>query len=444
MADQSILRISREIRQIEQGRDLSLAITCKESDIRSIKALIIGPPDTPYEFGFFEFTIRFPKDYPANPPKVIALTTNSGRCRFNPNIYAEGKVCLSILGTWRGEKGEEWSSAQGLESILISIQSLMSSNPYSNEPGYEDANSKSDHQAMADYVAKIRHEKLRIAVVLPLEEALRIKPNGAVFRSTSDYSEENGDEQSAEEEARRSIESFDDLRKRRFLWYYESYMHTIDVESAKVKVNEEFQQMQFEHYSNEMAGFFNYPELKKRLGAIKKEITNETERWALEGFEASKREESIASNLYLQHQQIIEDFKERKYFSVDLALVDDNPFVWLITYFGRPTTNLGGGVFRIKIHLSIRFPDEQPRVFVETPIFHHRVSKDGVLCYFTNRPGELRHHLDAIVQTLEDESPPFDPRTKVNLEAAKLFWGTPEERKKYNRALQRSVDASTE
>ena len=28
--------------------------------------------------------------------------------RFNPNLYDCGKVCLSLLGTWSGAKGETW------------------------------------------------------------------------------------------------------------------------------------------------------------------------------------------------------------------------------------------------------------------------------------------------------------------------------------------------
>lgn len=62
-----------------------------------------------------------------------------------------------MLRTWRGERGEEWSSAQGLESILISIQSLMSSNPYENEPGFETANDENDKKNQKDYVAKVRN-----------------------------------------------------------------------------------------------------------------------------------------------------------------------------------------------------------------------------------------------------------------------------------------------
>jgi len=61
-----------------------------------------------------------------------------------------------MFSTWRGERGEEWSSAQGLESILISIQSLMSGNPYENEPGFEDAKTDYDKKNQEAYVAKVR------------------------------------------------------------------------------------------------------------------------------------------------------------------------------------------------------------------------------------------------------------------------------------------------
>lgn len=32
----------------------ALAVACQESDIRNVKALIVGPPGSPYQFGFFE------------------------------------------------------------------------------------------------------------------------------------------------------------------------------------------------------------------------------------------------------------------------------------------------------------------------------------------------------------------------------------------------------
>ena len=37
---------------------LAIAVACHDADVRNVKALIIGPPDTPYEFGFFEVRLE--------------------------------------------------------------------------------------------------------------------------------------------------------------------------------------------------------------------------------------------------------------------------------------------------------------------------------------------------------------------------------------------------
>ena len=49
----AIARITKEIAQVQRGSDLSLAVAFQDSDVRHIRGLIVGPPDTPYEFGFF-------------------------------------------------------------------------------------------------------------------------------------------------------------------------------------------------------------------------------------------------------------------------------------------------------------------------------------------------------------------------------------------------------
>ena len=62
--------------------------------------IITGPKDTPYHNGIFEFHAYLPDGYPSTVPEVLLCTTNGGTFRFNPNLYANGKVCLSLLGTW--------------------------------------------------------------------------------------------------------------------------------------------------------------------------------------------------------------------------------------------------------------------------------------------------------------------------------------------------------
>jgi ubiquitin-conjugating enzyme E2 Z len=375
MSNQSILRITRELSEIQRGSDLSIAVACRDIDVRHVRALIIGPPDTPYEFGFFEFQAKFTKEYPTKAPSIVAITTNGGRTRFNPNIYAAGKVCLSILGTWRGERGEEWSSAQGLESILISIQSLMSSNPYENEPGFEDANSPMDKKHQEAYVDKIRHEALRVSVIERLEEYMGVsrektqeKPTVAVYNAEEDF-------QAGRDDA--PFEPFKDLCKRRFLWYYSSYLATIDEAAKKHKDGERFEKMPFEGAGNTMEGSYAYTDLRKRLVKIFDLLNQEMNQWAIEGLQAVEKEMSIASNLQRQFEQVVEKFKQTDGVTIDLDLVDKNPFVWQLVLFGRPATKLDGGMFKIMIYISPKFPDVLPRVKVLTEIFHHRVSPDG-------------------------------------------------------------------
>ncbi|KXJ95779.1 ubiquitin-conjugating enzyme/RWD-like protein [Microdochium bolleyi] len=444
MADHSIFRITKEIGDLQKSSDLSLAVGFKDSDVRNVRALIIGPHDSPYEFGFFEFAIKFHKEYPRKSPSVTSITTNRGRCRFNPNIYSCGKVCLSILGTWRGERGEEWSAAQGLESILLSIQSLMSSNPYENEPGFEDAKEKSDKDNQRDYVRKIRHETLRITVIRRLEELLGIPEPGAkriTVRERAAYSLDLMD--NVEDESQVPWDPFRDLIKQRFLWHYESYLEAIKNARVESPDKTQFVRMPFEAGSNSMEGEFNYSSLETRLRAIKAALDDEVLLWANEGKELKNLESTVGINLARQFEQIQESFKQSG-IPRNVELEDGNPFVWILTFFGRPMTNLDGGMFRVRLTFSPRFPEEQPRVRYETKIFHHRVGKDGTPCYFPNssRREDVRQHIDAIVDALEEESPPYDPRTLVHMEAHKLYWGDAADRKVYSRKLRRSVQDS--
>ena len=69
-----------------------------EANILNATAMVIGPQDTPYQDGFYFFTLKFPKDYPFSPPAVDFYSSRlDNKVRFNPNLYENGKVCLSKL-----------------------------------------------------------------------------------------------------------------------------------------------------------------------------------------------------------------------------------------------------------------------------------------------------------------------------------------------------------
>ncbi|XP_027051556.1 ubiquitin-conjugating enzyme E2 Z-like [Pocillopora damicornis] len=166
-----LFRIKRDITSMYKEPPPGLYAVADENDITKVHALVIGPRGTPYEGGFYYFLIAFTPDYPIKPPKVRLLTTGNGRVRFNPNLYKNGLVCLSILGTW---PGPAWSPAQTLSSLLISIQSLMNEKPYHNEPGYEGKEAYKDDSKR--YNECIQHENLRVAVCDMLEGKLNFPP----------------------------------------------------------------------------------------------------------------------------------------------------------------------------------------------------------------------------------------------------------------------------
>ena len=117
-------------------------------------ALIIGPEDTPYQYGFYHFKIVFPVNYPDVPPTVTFLT-NKNRIRFNPNLYRNGKCCLSILNTWHGD---QWSSCQSLRSILLTLVTIFNKTPFLNEPAITD-----QHPDYDSYHKIIEYSNIHIA-----------------------------------------------------------------------------------------------------------------------------------------------------------------------------------------------------------------------------------------------------------------------------------------
>lgn len=102
-----------------------------ENDLTTGYAMIVGPEDSVYQYGYLFFKFKFPIDYPYSPPNVfyIPFSTN---VRYHPNLYRNGKVCLSIINTWNGPS---WSSTQSLRSILITLQSILDDKPLLHEPG---------------------------------------------------------------------------------------------------------------------------------------------------------------------------------------------------------------------------------------------------------------------------------------------------------------------
>jgi len=98
-----------------------------EQDMFKWRVCFEGPADSLYEGGLFTAVLDFPQDFPNSPPKMTFETQ-----MFHPNIYSDGKVCISILhppGTdqfnTQESADERWRPILGVESILISVLSML-------------------------------------------------------------------------------------------------------------------------------------------------------------------------------------------------------------------------------------------------------------------------------------------------------------------------------
>ncbi|GJN17213.1 hypothetical protein PR202_gb04264 [Eleusine coracana subsp. coracana] len=99
-----------------------------DSNVFEWQVTIIGPPDTLYDGGYFNAIMTFPQNYPNSPPSVRFTSE-----MWHPNVYPDGRVCISILHP-PGEDpngyelaSERWTPVHTVESIVLSIISMLSS-----------------------------------------------------------------------------------------------------------------------------------------------------------------------------------------------------------------------------------------------------------------------------------------------------------------------------
>jgi ubiquitin-conjugating enzyme E2 Z len=162
----AIRRITIDTKRVLEMSDSGLFWIPDETDITRGWAIICGGEGTPYDGGAFAFEVAFPDNYPFEPPTFKYLT-NDGRTRFNPNLYKNGKVCLSLLNTWQGEK---WSGVQSLGSVMQCIQSaVLIPTPLVNEPSHR-ASTDPKNDEIPIYTRMILHSVIETAILQTLAD----------------------------------------------------------------------------------------------------------------------------------------------------------------------------------------------------------------------------------------------------------------------------------
>ncbi len=129
----AIKRLQIEYKQIIKEPNSFYSINVDPKDFYKWDVLLFGPMDSIFEGGIFKCQFIFSKDYPNKAPEFKFITDLP-----HPNIYKDGKVCISILHEGQDVYGyedisERWNPSHSVNSVLLSIL-LILTNPNFESP----------------------------------------------------------------------------------------------------------------------------------------------------------------------------------------------------------------------------------------------------------------------------------------------------------------------
>lgn len=130
-------RIAKEHKILRSSLPDGIFVRTWDSRLDLLRVLIVGARNTPYELAPFVMDFQFSADFPKVPPDAFFHSWTGGIGRINPNLYEDGKICLSLLGTWPGdESNESWSpTGSSMLQIIVSLLGLvLVKEPYYSQP----------------------------------------------------------------------------------------------------------------------------------------------------------------------------------------------------------------------------------------------------------------------------------------------------------------------
>jgi len=134
----AIKRLQNEFKQYLKDPSLHYSISPDNTNFLLWNVLLFGPQETIFADGVFKCQLEFTKNYPNTPPKFKFIDNF-----YHPNIYPDGRVCMSILHDGEDSYGyehisERWTPSHSVNSILISLLSILTE-PNLESPANVDA-----------------------------------------------------------------------------------------------------------------------------------------------------------------------------------------------------------------------------------------------------------------------------------------------------------------
>lgn len=174
MAEAAQRVLMNEFRQLSKEKWTNIELI-NENIFEWSVALIVLNEESMYYGGYFKAKMTFPRNYPHSPPDFKLL-----RPLYHPNIYPDGRLCISILhppgdDEMSGETAaERWSPVQRVETVLISILSLLDdaevSSPANVDAGVMLRNKRSEYMEMVKKDLELSKQDIPAGFVMPTHE----------------------------------------------------------------------------------------------------------------------------------------------------------------------------------------------------------------------------------------------------------------------------------
>lgn len=134
-------RVMKEHKMLRRGLPAGAFASTWEGNTNLIRFVLLGPLGTPYELAPFVVDVSLAPPFPQQPPACFfhSWTQRTGG-PVNPNLYEDGKICLSLLGTWPGASaGDTWNATSStLLQVVVSLLGLvLVREPFFNEAGFD-------------------------------------------------------------------------------------------------------------------------------------------------------------------------------------------------------------------------------------------------------------------------------------------------------------------
>lgn len=131
MACRYAKRLDKELRTLQLNAVQMGIEVADVSKPNEWQLVLLGAAGTIYEGERYPIRFRFPARYPLESPEVVFVANAQSKPPEHPHVYSNGHICLSILY-------DAWSPALTVQSICLSLLSMLSSCQRKKKPSDDD------------------------------------------------------------------------------------------------------------------------------------------------------------------------------------------------------------------------------------------------------------------------------------------------------------------